>query len=303
MKLGIGGGLGPFRAGVSTRGFGVGVGPLKMGGGWGRRRGSGGGEGLAWLIVVVFVFLLIAWPYMLGTWLAVELGAERTSTIRGVVGWVFESVYLAVLLAVFVASVQERRAEAAREAARLAAEREAMRRQRLTEAVRVGEHVESCLLVYPQGRPDPEVPAKEKLFVTFEGVSLVEPRSAYRNGPRIQKPIDTGTVWVTDHAVRYRGAAKATEWRFDKLLSATRGEDHIAFSVSNRKLVSGIGLPSELNSLFALVVDWGLAPFVGEESGPILAQITALTSDYRRALGDNSEPDALGSAVAHAARP
>jgi len=42
MKLGIGGSLGPFRAGVSTRGFGVGAGPFHLSSGYGRRRGSTG---------------------------------------------------------------------------------------------------------------------------------------------------------------------------------------------------------------------------------------------------------------------
>jgi hypothetical protein len=38
MKVGLGGGIGPFRAGISTRGFGVGIGPLSAGTGWGRSR-------------------------------------------------------------------------------------------------------------------------------------------------------------------------------------------------------------------------------------------------------------------------
>lgn len=41
MKFGIGGGLGPFRGGVSNKGFGVGVGPLSAGDSWkkGRKKG------------------------------------------------------------------------------------------------------------------------------------------------------------------------------------------------------------------------------------------------------------------------
>ena len=47
MKFGIGGGIGPFRAGVSNKGFGVGAGPLSAGDSWkaGKRRGRRpGGE-------------------------------------------------------------------------------------------------------------------------------------------------------------------------------------------------------------------------------------------------------------------
>lgn len=54
MKIGIGGRLGPVRAGVSTRGFGVGVGPVSMTSGYGRRS-SESTSGLAVLLGLLLV--------------------------------------------------------------------------------------------------------------------------------------------------------------------------------------------------------------------------------------------------------
>jgi len=59
MKLGIGGGLGPFRAGISTRGIGVGLGPFSTGSSFRRRRRRGsGGDGAT--AVALLMFLTIA---------------------------------------------------------------------------------------------------------------------------------------------------------------------------------------------------------------------------------------------------
>jgi hypothetical protein len=102
MRLGLGGGAFGFRGGISTRGIGVGVGPLSAGTSWrsgGRGGGSGGNGGLfAVLVAAAIFFLLLAWPYLLGTFVAVQCGAENPSTARFVVGWVLEAVYLAGLV-------------------------------------------------------------------------------------------------------------------------------------------------------------------------------------------------------------
>lgn len=97
MKLGIGGGAFGVRGGISTRGIGVGVGPFSSGTSW-RGKGSGGGGLLAWLIVGGIIILVVAWPYLLGTWVAVQSGAWNPSTERFVVGWMFETVYIAALV-------------------------------------------------------------------------------------------------------------------------------------------------------------------------------------------------------------
>src|SRR5262252_7099267 len=91
IRLGIGGKLGPFRAGVSTRGVGIGVGPLSVGAGRGRRRGSSSnGSGCALILVLLVVLLFAGWPWMLGTFIATKAGVEPGSAGWEAAGWVPE---------------------------------------------------------------------------------------------------------------------------------------------------------------------------------------------------------------------
>jgi hypothetical protein len=121
MRLGVGGGAFGVRGGISTRGVGVGVGPFSAGTSWrgGRSRGGGGGL-LAWLIVAALIFFVAAWPYLLGTFIAVRCGAENPSTVRFVVGWCFEVVYIAGLLALYLTAREKSAQRAAEEAQRMA---------------------------------------------------------------------------------------------------------------------------------------------------------------------------------------
>jgi hypothetical protein len=68
----------------------------------------------------VLFFVVVAWPYLLGTFLAVQLGASKPSTTRAVVGWIFEAAYVAGLIALYVLT-QEKRAQKAAEQAQEAA--------------------------------------------------------------------------------------------------------------------------------------------------------------------------------------
>lgn len=115
MRLGIGGGAFGFRGGISTRGVGVGVGPFSAGTSWRSRRSGGGGGGgfLGVLIVVAVLFFAAAWPYFLGTFIAVRCGAENPSTARFVVGWCFEVLYVAGILAWCITARQRGAQEAA----------------------------------------------------------------------------------------------------------------------------------------------------------------------------------------------
>jgi len=60
-------------------------------------RKTDNGENLAWAILLAIAFFAIAWPYFLGTWLAVQLGADNPSTARDVTGWVLEVLWLVAL--------------------------------------------------------------------------------------------------------------------------------------------------------------------------------------------------------------
>lgn len=104
MPFGIGGGMFGVRGGISTRGIGLGVGPFSAGTSWrgGSSGGGGGGGLLAWLIAAAVIFFIAAWPYLLGTYIAVQCGAWNPSTERIVVGVCFEVVYVATLLGLFL---------------------------------------------------------------------------------------------------------------------------------------------------------------------------------------------------------
>jgi hypothetical protein len=60
-------------------------------------RRSGGG-GLVGFVAIALLFLLVAWPYLLATYIAVKLGAPNPSTARSVVGWGFEFLVVAGLI-------------------------------------------------------------------------------------------------------------------------------------------------------------------------------------------------------------
>ncbi|GGF16680.1 hypothetical protein GCM10007298_10890 [Williamsia phyllosphaerae] len=48
-------------------------------------------------MIVAFV---AAWPYLLATYVAVQLGADNPSTTRAIIGWVFETPWLVFLIIV-----------------------------------------------------------------------------------------------------------------------------------------------------------------------------------------------------------
>lgn len=116
MRLGVGGSFLGVRGGISTRGIGVGAGPFSASSSWGRRRrrrSSGGDVGfLAFAIVFVLGFFAAAWPYFLGTFLAVQTGAGNPSAVRSVVGWAFEVAYV-VGIVCWWALTREKRAQRA----------------------------------------------------------------------------------------------------------------------------------------------------------------------------------------------
>lgn len=118
MGFGIGGGAFGIRGGVSTRGVGVGIGPFSAGTSW--RGGSGGGGLVAWLFVAAIFFFIAAWPYLLGTYMAVQSGAWNPSTERFVVGWCFEVVYIAGLVAWFLIARMKSAEQAVQNAQRMA---------------------------------------------------------------------------------------------------------------------------------------------------------------------------------------
>ena len=77
------------------------------------KKSVGGAPGvIALLIGLAVAYYVLAWPYLLGTWLAVQMGAGLPSTQRSVLGWVFEVLYLVVLAVVGVRRLVARRSPA-----------------------------------------------------------------------------------------------------------------------------------------------------------------------------------------------
>lgn len=67
-----------------------------------RKNSSSSSGGGAVILLVGAGFCAVAWPYLLGTYLAVHMGAGNPSTARSVVGWIFEVLWLAFLAAALV---------------------------------------------------------------------------------------------------------------------------------------------------------------------------------------------------------
>ena len=68
----------------------------------GASKKSDNAGGMLVLLLLCVGFLALAWPYLFGTWLAVQLGADNPSIARSVTGWVLEGVWLAFLLTVVI---------------------------------------------------------------------------------------------------------------------------------------------------------------------------------------------------------
>lgn len=63
---------------------------------------SADGNGIIGTILLVVAVVFLAWPYFLGTWLAVQFGADNPSTAREVTGWVLEAIWIAVLVSLML---------------------------------------------------------------------------------------------------------------------------------------------------------------------------------------------------------
>lgn len=256
MGIGIGGGVGPSRAGISTRGVGGGIGPLSVGTGWGRRRRSGSSDGagcaylVALLLALAAVYYFIAWPFLLGAWVAVKLGAGSPSTARTIVGWSFESVWLALLLAFIVSlvvdKISERRHTKLIEAYEARYGTEIARLEREVEVAPGARAVFTGLLSEVQASIDRLPRQGEGRRGTVWGrapVQLVAPRVRERGRPPVQTAVDDGTVTVTSEAVQFSGEAKSTRWMHKQVTSTRRQEDRLLIDVANRATVMGIQAP------------------------------------------------------------
>jgi hypothetical protein len=266
MRIGVGGGIGPVRVGVST---------------------SGGGclEGIAYFIVFVFLAALVSPPYLLGTWVAVQLGAGPESTARSVTGWAFEAAAVLTVLGILVA--RGRRAAARREQQELEErwQQASAEYAQLTAELQALEATYDGLLAHPGGVTDASVKPNEKLLAAFSDAHLLEPRSAHRGGPRVQSPVDAGKVVVSDVAVRFLGNSKNVEWRFDKMLDLRIDQGGFVFTVTNRQLVSGVRASLTARASLLASLRWAAAL----SSGAGLAAAQSKVEAIRLALLEELE--------------
>lgn len=68
----------------------------------GSKKTDDSGSDVAKGLLMLIAFFAVAWPYFLGTWLAVKFGAENPSTARALTGWVFEGLWVGAMAAVAI---------------------------------------------------------------------------------------------------------------------------------------------------------------------------------------------------------
>ena len=296
MGIGLSGGLGPFRAGVSTRGGHVGAGPLSVGGRWpggrrrspgGRRRRSGGGGGGDAFLLIVFVLVLF-WPFLVGMWVSAKFGGSEEAQVT--TGWVFEGVYVLAILGFVFARFWKKRAEAELERQHLATQEAQERVKSLEHSLEQAHSLKSQLLENPTGKLVKDAPAirrGELQICELSDVWLVEQRSAHRGGPKVFKRVSSGSAVFTDLGICFNGPSKTVKWKFEKVLSAEQDEEYLVFAVTNRQQVSGIA--SDVQDLVELAYARARSVAIGNPSTDVLTSVDGLISSIETELTDAEE--------------
>jgi hypothetical protein len=313
VKLGLRGGIGPLRAGVSTRGFRIGAGPLSASSTVRGLRGRASASGdaaviFAVLMVILAVSLAVSWPYFIGSWLATVMGAGRHSTTRTIVGAAAEGFYGLLWLLYALGSAaesktrraNERQAAADEETVTLAAKRRelgvqyeekriqanAARDVLIAASEQCGERL-AWLKQHPGGVTAPGMREDEKLYVRYTDAGLCEPRSMWRGGPREQTVIERGSVTVTSQRVSFSGSTRTREWRWDRLPDLKFVDEHILMPVSSRQTVSGI-TPNIVDfAAAATVFLWAFGTATGRGVADAIDTAAGLQAEAERSLREN----------------
>jgi hypothetical protein len=163
-----------------------------------------------------------------------------------------------------------------------------------------------------QGNPGGDVAGfeerrNERTFAVLEGVALIEPRrqagtyqgrtsgysfriakgvnyrigatkGTFVPGPDVPTPIDTGTAFVTNQRVVFRGDKATREWAWAKLISLDHDDDlpWTSLPVSNRQKTSGLLYDVANMPIVRYRLQQGLAHFQGK--------VDLLTADLERQL-------------------
>ena len=258
-----------------------------------KRSSGGGGLGviLAVVIGVAVAYFAVAWPYQLGAWIAVEMGAGLPSTQRSVLAWIFEILYLGVLAGVGV--------------------RWLWVRYRTPDALPPFDHeTTGQVLAMMEGRAtpftDPRVPGSEKVRGGFSDVRLIEPRG--RVGAKTPTVVSTGTLLLTDKAARFAGTdGRACVWKWTAVNRIESEAGFVNMPVSTRMKDCGVSFPAGQDAAGHAALVWSTRTAQGagpDELGQIAQSLrTTATAVKARAQAQPAGPKpvprrGLGPAVA-----
>lgn len=258
-----------------------------------KRSSSGGGFGaiVAVLIALAVAYYVIAWPYQLGAWIAVEMGAGLPSTQRSVLAWIFEILYLGVLAGVGV--------------------RWLWVRYRTPDALPPFDHdATSQVLAMMDGRTapfsDPRVPGSERVRGGFSDVRLVEPRG--RVGAKTPTVVSTGTLLLTDKAARFAGTdGRTCVWKWTAVNRIESEAGFVNLPVSTRMKDCGVSFPAAQDAAGHTALVWSTRMAQGagpDELGQIARNLrTTAAAVKARAQAQPAGPKpvprrVLGTAIA-----
>ena len=156
----------------------------------------------------------------------------------------------------------------------------------------------------------------ERTFAILDGVALIEPRrqagtfqgrssgysfrivkgvnyrigaskGTFVPGADVPTPIDTGTAFVTNQRVVFRGDKATREWAWSKLISLDHDDDlpWTSLPVSNRQKTSGLYYDEPNAPLVRYRLQQGLAHYQG--------RVALLTAELQAELGELQAGDHL----------
>ena len=222
---------------------------------------------LFWL--PLFATVAVAWPYMLGTWLAVELGAPTPSATRSVTGWATELTMVGVGVAFW--RRYRRRTLLDRRAAALA---------ELDEALACAMSLAQRLQVAPRGTAARVPRPGSRLLCTFNEGGLVEHRSPARSADRQATVVGHGRVDISDGGIHFVGVDKIVTWKLSEIIDIQAADDYVYLPVTSRKSVSGVTVGRARHELLILALRWAEAVYAASP----LDEISASVSDVVASL-------------------
>ena len=179
--------------------------------------------------IVLVGWILIVWPYMLGTWLAVQAGAAPGSSTRNVTGWALEVLWLAVLI--WAGTTAARRAKLRR------AQEERRRREQIAQ---------SAAELLHRMDATAGLPASEDFTIAdWQDVELIQPRVHVTGGPKEPTTVDRGYLHVASNVVQFIGPVKQLEWPARRICDVIPQIDFVELPLSNRKTVSGVATDAD----------------------------------------------------------